>query len=116
MSLCPTLARYLEALLTAISSGFIKSVLPQFAAAHPQIEFNVSPRPAKHPCIVGHYVNGKQKAICVKNMEPLQILKKAELLRDASGDKVKRMNRPVESINPSVRGIWSPFHGQGMKV
>jgi large subunit ribosomal protein L43 len=49
-------------------------------------------------------------------MEPLQILKKAELLRDASGDRVKRMNRPVTSNNPSVRGIWSPFHGQGMKV
>ncbi len=33
-------------------SGFIKSVLPKFAAANPQIEFAVSPRPSKHPIMV----------------------------------------------------------------
>ncbi|GKT87791.1 mitochondrial 54S ribosomal protein MRPL51 [Colletotrichum tofieldiae] len=74
------------------------------------------PRPSKHPVIVGHYINGREKAICVRNMEPLEILKKAELLRDASGEKVKRVNKPVTSINPSVRGIWSPYHGKGMTV
>ena len=97
-------------------SGFIKSVLPRFAAAHPQIEFQVSPRPSKHPVIVGHYINGKTKTICVRNLEPLQVLKKAELLREASGEKLKRTTKPVTSSNPSVRGIWSPFHGEGMKV
>jgi large subunit ribosomal protein L43 len=97
-------------------SGFIKSVLPRFAAAHPQIEFQVSPRPSKHPVIIGHYINGKKKTICVRNMEPLQVLKKAELLREASGDKLKRTTKPVTSSNPSVRGIWSPFHGEGLKV
>ncbi|KAB5570346.1 thioredoxin-like protein [Coniochaeta sp. 2T2.1] len=97
-------------------NGFIKSVLPRFAAAHPQIEFQVSPRPSKHPVIVGHYINGKTKTICVRNLEPLQVLKKAELLREASGEKLKRTTKPVTSSNPSVRGIWSPFHGEGMKV
>ena len=43
-------------------------------------------------------------------------MKKAELLRDASGEKVKRVVKPVKSINESVRGIWSPFHGGGIKV
>jgi large subunit ribosomal protein L43 len=99
-----------------LSRGFIKSHLPQFAAAHPQIEFQVSPRPRKHPVIVGHYINGKQKVICVRNMEALQILKKAELLRDASGEVLKRTTKPVQSTNPSVRGIWSPFHGEGLRV
>ncbi|GJC95659.1 Mitochondrial ribosomal protein [Colletotrichum higginsianum IMI 349063] len=97
-------------------NGFIKSQLPKFAAANPQIEFTVSPRPSKHPIIVGHYINGREKAICVRNMEPLEILKKAELLRDASGEKLKRVTKPVASINPSVRGIWSPYHGKGMTV
>ena len=97
-------------------SAFIKTNLSKFAHTHPAIEFAVSPRPRKHPVMIGHYINGRQKAICVANMEPSQILKKAELLRDASGDKVKRVNKPVTSINESVRGVWSPYHGNGMAV
>ena len=76
----------------------------------------MSPRPNKHPVIIGHYINGKEKPICVRNLEPLQILKKAELLRDASGEKLKRVTKPVQSINDSVRGVWSPYHGEGMRV
>ncbi|KAI0002745.1 thioredoxin-like protein [Xylariaceae sp. FL0662B] len=95
---------------------FIKTQLSKFAASHPQIEFVVSPRPRKHPVLTGHYINGKHKSICVKNMDALQILKKVELLRDASGEKVKRVNKPIKSINESVRGIWSPYHGNGMAV
>ncbi|KAH8878558.1 hypothetical protein GQ53DRAFT_800608 [Thozetella sp. PMI_491] len=97
-------------------NGFIKSVLPKFAATHPQIEFTVSPRPSKHPIIVGHYINGRERAICVRNMEPLEILRKAEILRDASGEKVRKFKKPVQSTNESVRGVWSPFHGNGMRV
>ncbi|KAI4595143.1 39S ribosomal protein L51, mitochondrial [Pestalotiopsis sp. 9143b] len=97
-------------------NAFIKSQLPGFAKSNPQIEFAVSPRPRKHPVIVGHYINGGIKSICVKNMEPASILKKAELLRDASGEKVKSVNKPVKSVSESVRGIWSPYHGNGMPV
>ncbi|KAH9883880.1 thioredoxin-like protein [Xylariomycetidae sp. FL2044] len=97
-------------------NAFIKSQLSRFASTHPQIEFAVSPRPRKHPVLIGHYINGNQKSICVKNLDSLQILKKAELLRDASGEKVKRVNKPVTSISESVRGIWSPYHGNGMPV
>jgi large subunit ribosomal protein L43 len=104
-----------QSLLT-VTSGFIKSLLPKFAAAHPQVEFTVSPRPSKHPVIVAQYINGREKAVCVRNMEPYEILKKAELLRDASGEKLKRVTKPVQSINDSVRGIWSPYHGNGMQV
>ncbi|KAI0912985.1 thioredoxin-like protein [Ustulina deusta] len=97
-------------------NAFIKSQLSKFASLNLQIEFAVSPRPRKHPVLIGHYINGKQKAICVKNMDSLQVLKKAELLRDASGEKTKRVNKPITSINESVRGVWSPYHGNGMPV
>ncbi|PHH76142.1 hypothetical protein CDD80_1774 [Ophiocordyceps camponoti-rufipedis] len=96
--------------------GFIKSLLPKFAAVNPQIEFVVSPRPNKHPVIIGHYINGRTKPICVRNLSPYEILQKIELLRDASGDKLRRTNKAVTSTNPSVRGIWSPYHGSGMAV
>lgn len=43
-------------------------------------------------------------------------MQKAELLRDASGEKLKKVTKPVRSINDSVRGVWSPFHGGGINV
>ena len=91
-------------------NSFLKNTLPAFARANPQIEIHISPRPRKHPVLKGHYINGREKAICVRNLQKEQILAKAELLRDASGDKLKRENKPVKSLNESVRGIWSPFH------
>lgn len=97
-------------------SSFIRNSLPKFAAAHPQIEINVSPRPRKHPVIIGHYINGREKAVCVRNLQKEQILKKAELLRDASGEKLKRVTKPVSSIQESVRGVWSPYHGGPVTV
>ncbi|KJR80813.1 mitochondrial ribosomal protein L43 [Sporothrix schenckii 1099-18] len=95
---------------------FIKQKLQKFAAQNPQIEFTVSPRPSRHPVIVGTYITGQERAICVRNLDANQILKKAEMLRDATGEKNKKFSKPVSSINESVRGVWSPYHGHGMKV
>lgn len=97
-------------------SGFIKSLLPKVAASTPQVEFAVSPRPGRHPVIIGHYINGRTKPICVRNLTPYEILQKVELLRDASGNKNRRTTKAVVSTKPSVRGIWSPYHGKGMVV
>ncbi|KAJ5635978.1 54S ribosomal protein L51 [Penicillium longicatenatum] len=91
--------------------AFLTQTLPNFARENPQIELRVAPRPGKHPVIKGQYVNGREKAICVRNLEPIDILKKAMILKDASGEKLKRTKKPVTSINESVRGIWSPYHG-----
>ncbi|KAI4173887.1 MAG: hypothetical protein LQ343_002655 [Gyalolechia ehrenbergii] len=92
---------------------FLQHHLPRFAASHPSIEIHVSPRPSKHPVIRGHYINGTQHTICVRNLEKDQIVKKAEILRDMSGEKARRVKggRMVGSLNESTRGIWSPFHG-----
>lgn len=97
--------------LTPPHSSFLKHTLPRFAASHPQIEITVSPRPHKHPVIKGTYINGREKAVCVRNLEKEQILLKAELLRDANGEKLKKVTKPVRSGNESVRGVWSPYHG-----
>jgi large subunit ribosomal protein L43 len=52
----------------------------------------------------------------VRNLQKEQIMQKAELLRDASGEKLKRVTKPVKSIKESVRGVWSPYHGGGITV
>lgn len=95
---------------------FIKQHLYRFASANPQIEIAISPRPSKHPVITAHYINGRHKAICVRNLSEREILQKVELLRDANGEKLKRVTKPVQSILESVRGVWSPYHGKGMSV
>lgn len=94
-------------------NSFLRHSLPGFARSHPQIEIEVSPRPRKHPLVKGHYINGREKSVCVRNLTKDQILQKAELLRDASGEKLKRITKPVKSMNESVRGVWSPYHAQG---
>jgi large subunit ribosomal protein L43 len=97
-------------------SSFLKTQLQRFARDNPQVEVTVSPRPGRHPVLKGKYICGKEKAICVRNMEPNEILEKALLLRNASGETLKRVTKPVKSLNESVRGIWSPFHGQKYQV
>ncbi|KAF2873647.1 thioredoxin-like protein [Massariosphaeria phaeospora] len=97
-------------------NAFIKSSLPDFAKRNPQIEISVSPRPNRHPVIIGQYINGREKAICVRRLTNEQVRQKAELLRDASGEKNKRVTKPVTSVNESVRGIWSPFHGAKIQI
>jgi large subunit ribosomal protein L43 len=99
-----------------VFSSFLRNSLQKFAVANPQIEIEVSPRPRRHPVIIGHYIGGRQKAICVRNLQKEQIMQKAELLRDASGEKLKRVTKPVKSIKESVRGVWSPYHGGGIAV
>ncbi|KAF2744950.1 hypothetical protein M011DRAFT_407461 [Sporormia fimetaria CBS 119925] len=95
---------------------FIQTALPRFASKYPQIEFTVSPRPGQHPAIVGHFINGKQREVSVRKLDNRQILEKVKELRDASGEKLVRSNKPVTSTNESVRGIWSPFHGSRVKI
>jgi len=92
-------------------NAFLQHTLPTFATENPQIEIRVSPRPHRHPVIKGHYINGREKVICVRNMEKEQILQKVNLLKEANGEKLKRVKKPVSSTNESVRGIWSPYHG-----
>ncbi|CAD0090373.1 unnamed protein product, partial [Aureobasidium vineae] len=88
----------------------------KYALLRSPLEITVSPRPRKHPVIKGTYINGREKAICVRSLEKEQIMKKAELLRDASGDKLRKVTKPVRSMNESVRGIWDPFHGSKWSV
>ncbi|ORY15333.1 thioredoxin-like protein [Clohesyomyces aquaticus] len=95
---------------------FIKRDLAKFAKQNPQIEITISPRPHRHPVIKGHYINGMDKPVCVRNMARAEIMEKANLLRNASGEKLKRVNKPVTSLNESVRGIWSPFHGAKIQI
>ncbi|KEF53523.1 uncharacterized protein A1O9_10498 [Exophiala aquamarina CBS 119918] len=97
--------------------SFLSSpMLARFTAQYPQTEFRVSPRPTKHPVMRAYYINGREKSVCVRNLEKEQIRSMAEYLVSNSGNKVKKVgSRKVISSNVNVRGIWSPLHG-GIKA
>ncbi|KAA6408722.1 MAG: mitochondrial ribosomal L43 [Lasallia pustulata] len=96
-------------------NAFLTHLLPRFALSSPTIETHISPRPHAHPLIRAYYINGRTRAICVRNLEKEQVLQKAEMLRDASGEKNRKVRggRVVASLNEGVRGVWDPFHGAG---
>lgn len=52
----------------------------------------------------------------MKNLQQEQILSKVHLLRDASGEKLVKVTKPVKSLNESVRGVWSGLHGEPLRV
>lgn len=60
--------------------------------------------------------NGRDKTICVRELKPHQVAEKMDIVLDSSGRKMSPINRqyPVESSNPSVRGIYSPLHQRHM--
>jgi large subunit ribosomal protein L43 len=97
-------------------NSFIKASLPTFARNNPQIEITVSPRPRRHPVITAHYTDGAQRSICVRNLQNEGVREKAELLRNSTGEKNRKLGKPVTSINESVRGIWDPFHGAKVQI
>lgn len=97
-------------------NAFLRTQLSAFAKKNPSIEMIVSPKPHQHPKIIGHFVNGKTREMCVKNMTPEQVKEQVVAMRDASGEKLVKLNKPVTSLNESVRGIWSPFHGARVKI
>lgn len=69
-------------------------------------------RKSGHPLLRAEYTNGREKVICVRNLNIDNVENKLKLLKDSDGDILRRRtkNDNVESLNSSVRGIWSPLH------
>lgn len=89
--------------------------LDNVAMANPYIQFDVFRKPG-HPILRAEYTNGREKVICVRNMNIDVIENKMKLLRDSSGDQLRRWtkNDNVRTLNSSVRGVWSPLHAAKM--
>ncbi|SCW01328.1 LAFE_0D10154g1_1 [Lachancea fermentati] len=81
------------------------------AQKYPFIQFEVVKK-SGHPLIRGHYTNGKEKVICVRNLNIDHVENKLKLLKDSSGEQLRDRvkNDYVETLNSSVRGVWSPMH------
>jgi large subunit ribosomal protein L43 len=63
-----------------------------------------------------YYVNGRERTICARKLNPGEVLEKALVLRNASGERVKKIKQKVWSGNESVRGVWDGFHGEKYQI
>ncbi|KAK9477971.1 thioredoxin-like protein [Lipomyces japonicus] len=88
---------------------FLNKRLQQFSQENKGIELVVTAKQG-HPVITAEYLSGRTKPICVKNLTEAEIAKRVNYLTNSSGDKLKKLNNQVKSLNQSVRGVWSPFH------
>jgi large subunit ribosomal protein L43 len=88
-----------------ISSGRIVS----WATDHPQVQVELKVRNGKHPFLEGDYISGQPKQIGVKNEDTKRIYQVMDMLKNSSGRKMKRLNRPVITQTPSVQGVWTPM-------
>ena len=88
-----------------ISSGRIVA----WATQNPQIEVEVKVRNGKHPFVEGEYISGQPKQIGVKNEDTKRIYEVMDMLKNSSGRKMKRLNRPVITQTPSIQGVWTPM-------
>lgn len=87
----------------------LREELRDIAAKYPRVEISVQKK-AGHPVVQGEYAGGLTKTVCVRNYDARKIKEKIQLVSDSSGAQLRKFQRPVESKNQSVRGIWSPFH------
>lgn len=85
--------------------------LDSLSKKYPFIQFEIL-RKSGHPIIRGQYNNGREKVICVRNLNIDNVENKLKLLKDSSGEVLRRRtkNDNVETLNSSVRGVWSPVH------
>ena len=89
-----------------ISSGRVVS----FAKENPDVTLIVKPRNGKHPHVMGQYLTGYDKQICVKNESLKRIEEVLQMLNNTSGRKITKLSgKSVRTATPSIQGIWTPM-------
>eukprot|EP00730_Choanoeca_flexa_P008935 TRINITY_DN12558_c8_g4_i1.p1 TRINITY_DN12558_c8_g4~~TRINITY_DN12558_c8_g4_i1.p1 ORF type:complete len:132 (+),score=14.94 TRINITY_DN12558_c8_g4_i1:97-492(+) len=88
---------------------FIEHTLPGLAAANPQTIFEVRHRGGRHPALVGEFLNGATKKVCVKNYHPDGVESFAMRLLREDGHKVKKEAHGTKTNRPTIQGNWNPF-------
>ncbi|KAK8464999.1 hypothetical protein PHAVU_010G124900 [Phaseolus vulgaris] len=84
--------------------AFMESQLPMLKEKNPQLEVVTELIRGQHPHLKGFYKNKNQRVICVKNMDPEDILLHATRLRNALGRKVVKLRTRHVTKHPSVQG------------
>ncbi|KAF8640683.1 hypothetical protein AX17_000339 [Amanita inopinata Kibby_2008] len=90
---------------------YLLTRLETLARNNPHVEVVIKQRNHKEPIVRGFYANDSDKVVPLNGLEVTGVMKKVELLLEASGAKIKPLKRrTVESTTEAARGIWSGLH------
>ncbi|WVR07623.1 hypothetical protein IAU60_004665 [Kwoniella sp. DSM 27419] len=96
--------------------SFIRKPLLTLARENPDVEFVVRRmKRGKAAVLRGHYVNGRDKVICVNKLEMDGVHNKVNILLNSSGAQIKSLKNLTLEAAPaaeSARGVWSALHSQ----
>ncbi|XP_004307034.1 PREDICTED: 54S ribosomal protein L51, mitochondrial-like isoform 1 [Fragaria vesca subsp. vesca] len=87
--------------------SFMESHLPAFKEKNPQLEVVIEHIRGQHPHLKGLYNNQNERVVCVKNMDPEEVLQCATRLRNSLGRKVVKLRTRHVTKHPSVQGTWT---------
>ncbi|CAF2174159.1 unnamed protein product [Brassica napus] len=87
--------------------AFMESELPALIEKNPQLEVATELSRGQHPYLKGIYRNRNERVVCVKNMDPEQVLLNATRLRNSLGRKVVKLRTRHVTKHPSVQGTWT---------
>ncbi|ORX40539.1 hypothetical protein BD324DRAFT_611184 [Kockovaella imperatae] len=94
--------------------SYLKGPFVKVAQANPDVEFVVRMVHRNgNGLLRGHYVNGRDKVICVNKLTQSEVAKKVDILLNASGLQIRSMKNLQLQHAPgaeSARGIWSSLH------
>jgi large subunit ribosomal protein L43 len=87
---------------------WLRSNLISFATNNPNAQITTEIKRNCHPVLRGTYLNGNNKTICVKNLEPARVNDFALFLRNQVGYKLNgKYKKPVMySEKKSIQGEW----------
>ncbi|KAL1351409.1 hypothetical protein AAHE18_06G094500 [Arachis hypogaea] len=85
----------------------VESELPVFKEKNPQLEVVTELIHGQHPHLKAFYKNKNERVICVKNMDPEDVLHHAMRLSNASERKVIKLRIRHVTKRPSVQGTWT---------
>lgn len=86
----------------------IRTQLVPFCERNPHIQVAATLKSGRHPVLRGQYLNGRDQVIDLKNLEPKEIERHMESMRNSAGRKKKAAKFDVISTQPSIQGAWTP--------
>ena len=93
----------------------LRTTIPKFAEANPQIVFKALPKANQHPQLLGLYLDDtKRQTISLRNAQPEDVVRFASDLRNRTGRKKTHVKENKKTSNPSVQGIWEPGLSEGV--
>ncbi|EDQ92623.1 uncharacterized protein MONBRDRAFT_19310 [Monosiga brevicollis MX1] len=88
---------------------YIQSVLPSVAEEAPWTVFRVEHNGGRHPYLEGHFLNGRTRKFCVKNMSTVEIDGLMSRLQAEEGFKAVKDSHWTKTRRPSIQGTWNAF-------